>query len=244
MFIKRVAVYVLIILSVSLFIGCGRIKITIENPKKEGVKEVTSQDESIGIEASEEDIVDKESKTHEEESSKEVANKEEDTKDKKQEKSSTLNKKGEGSGTFDTMPLYEVLFNIDEDKPYVKGDYAEVDFALDLLTRYLNNDKTVYDLIVSYDDSYQKLVPVNEEDKKQLEKNLKSMQTQLEVDETTKIETEIQEVYFNGYDSALDEGIYLMTTLNIHPEGDEYSYWNTFGVVVFERDGKFIGFIY
>ncbi|MGL5676441.1 MAG: hypothetical protein ACRDDX_08500 [Cellulosilyticaceae bacterium] len=214
MFLKKICLCSLFVLCLSLCVGCGRIKPSIEDqPTQESNQQVDTTSSLVSASATNEEV------------------------------KKTIKPSGENH--FATMPLDEVFFDLDNDKPYIEGVYPEVDFALDLLTRYLNNDESIYDSLVwAYNDSFTAIEPISADAKKDLVNDLKAWKSELAIDESASIKTTIDAIQFKGYDFVFNEGIYLALTLKISPEGNNNTFWHSYAVHVFERDGEFVSFIF
>lgn len=73
---------------------------------------------------------------------------------------------------------------------YVRGEYKEVDFAIDLIYKLLLGDKSVYNNIISLDE-FGNIIDLTDSDRNEIENNLRSLKVdQLGIDENS-------ELYFN-----------------------------------------------
>ncbi|MBU3215881.1 hypothetical protein LL033_15960 [Clostridium estertheticum] len=146
-----------------------------------------------------------------------------------------------GSKDIKKVKVSDYIYNEEKNKPYVKGEYKEVDFTIDLISRYLNGDATAYKSIVSYPADYTPgLVSINAKDKGKLVDYLKILKIQLKLKDGQAVNVKALSVQYDGPDLVTKKGVSIMLKVGINPNGEKSTYWTFFGAQVFEKDGKLV----
>lgn len=159
--------------------------------------------------------------------------------DKAVEDNKTQDSSSNAKGNVADLEDYTVIVDVEEGINYKKGDYSEVDFAVQLLKDFFAGNN-IDDRIVSDNDDYSELIPITAEDKSKLDKMLKM--TRLEIDaadgknidvEPLKIEKDITLIENANCDLSIQ--------LKLMPEGSEKAYSNMYGVNIFKINGEYKG---
>ncbi|WP_291650960.1 hypothetical protein [Clostridium sp.] len=131
---------------------------------------------------------------------------------------------------------------MEEGIDYKKGDYSEVDFAVQLLKDFFAG-KNIDNRIISDNYDYSELIPITAEDKAKLQKKLEITRLELEVTDGKNINVEplkIEKSILLTKEANCELSIELMLT----PEGSENAYSNMYGVVIYKIDGDYKGKIF
>lgn len=124
---------------------------------------------------------------------------------------------------------------------YTEGDYAEIDFAKDVLIKYLNEDSSIYDYLLSFDNSSENgVIPVTQEDKDKLQKNLTSLKNEMSFAPTDKVVVIVDKVIYEGMKSDSDKGIILNLRIGISHVGATTAPWVSYTVTVFKDGNKLL----
>lgn len=142
------------------------------------------------------------------------------------------------------LSAIEVDTNIYDDRhsiSYTAGEYKEIDFIYDLLYLYLNQDESVYNSLVSYDEtSLSGYAPLNERDKEKLQKDLVSLREQMELVDGEEMIVRLDKVTYTGSDSIINSGNNFYIRVAISRVGATVVPWNFFDITVFENDNKLV----
>ena len=115
---------------------------------------------------------------------------------------------------------------------YVRGQYKEVDFAIDLIYKLLEGDESVFNSIISLDDSGN-IIDLTDEDKNDIKDNLKSLKVdQLGMDENSALYFNFVSAEYFGEDGS---GYKLYIRGNIGAPLTSYF------VTVYEKNGTLLG---
>ena len=128
---------------------------------------------------------------------------------------------------------------------YTPGEYKELDFANDLLYWYLNESTSVYDFLVSYDNTNEKgYVPITEADKEKLIKDLNSLRSQMELPSGSEMVVRLDKVTYEGPSSNTNTGSSFKIRVAISRVGATIVPWNYFTVTVFEEGNKLVAHLF
>lgn len=128
---------------------------------------------------------------------------------------------------------------------YAPGEYKELDFANDLLRAYVNQDQEVYNYLVSFDgDSESGIVPITEEDKIKLQKDLESLRGQMELEDGETMVIKLDKVTYQGKSSKTNSGVSFKIRVAISAVGDQTAAWNYHTVEVFEEGNKLFAYLF
>lgn len=234
---KKIAL--ILVLSTSILfgaVGCSKPTENSNKSKQESTTQNTSKNSTENTKSTTKEDSDTSKKNGDDSSSKEKAS-----------SNSKLGDTYTGTKNIQDLKQYDKICDDFNKIPYVKGEYKELEFALDLLTAYFNGDVIAYDYMVSteYNSSTGEndFVPINDKDKKNLEKALATTKIQLELKDGQGINIEPAKAEFIGPDLSTKTGVSFSLKINLYPEGNSEGYWNTVGVSVFEKDGKLTGHI-
>lgn len=162
--------------------------------------------------------------------------------DKAVEDNKTQNSSSNAKGNVADLEDDAVIVDVEEGIKYNKGDYSEVDFAVQLLKDFFVG-KNIDDRIISDNDDYSKLIPITAEDKSKLDKKLKVARVELDVADGKNINVEPlkieKELAFN--DNA---NCSLSIRLKLTPEGSEKAYWNMYSINIFKINGEYKAMLY
>jgi hypothetical protein len=153
--------------------------------------------------------------------------------------SKTQDSSSNAKGNVADLEDYTVIVDVEEGINYKKGDYSEVDFAVQLLKDFFAG-KNIDDRIVSDNDDYSELIPITAEDKSKLDKMLKMTRLDLDVADGKNINVEPLKI---EKDMKLIENANcdLSIQLKLMPEGSEKAYSNMYGVNIFKINGEYKG---
>lgn len=136
----------------------------------------------------------------------------------------------------------EIDSNVYDDQQsihYTAGEYKELDFINDLLYLYLNEDSSVYDYLVSYNSNNNKgYIPITEEDKEKLIKDLNSLREQMELSNGEEMMVRLDKVTYEGPSPKTNTGSAFKIRVAISRIGATVVPWNYFTVTVFEEGNK------
>ena len=129
--------------------------------------------------------------------------------------------------------------------PYTKSEYKELDFASDVLYLYLNENDSVYDYLVSYSlESEKGYIPITEEDKNKLKKDLVSLRTQMELPSGNEMVVHLDKVTYEGVDPNTNSGAKFKIRVAISRVGATLVPWNYFTITVFEDGNKLKAYLF
>lgn len=142
----------------------------------------------------------------------------------------------------------EIGTNIYDDQQslhYTSGEYKELDFTNDLLYLYLNEDSSVYDYLVSYDSTNENgYVPIIDEDKNKLIKDLNSLREQMELSPGEEMVVRLDKVTYEGPSSETNTGATFKIRVAISRVGATIVPWNYFTVTVFEDENRLFAHLF
>lgn len=128
---------------------------------------------------------------------------------------------------------------------YTKSEYKELDFANDILYLYLNEDDSVYDYLVSYSsENEQGYIPITEDDKNKLKKDLVSLRTQMELPSGNEMVVHLDKVTYEGVDPNTNSGAKFKIRVAISRVGATLVPWNYFTITVFEEGNKLKAYLF
>ena len=128
---------------------------------------------------------------------------------------------------------------------YTKSEYKELDFANDILYLYLNEDDSVYDYLVSYSsENEQGYIPITENDKDKLKKDLVSLRTQMELPSGNEMVVKLDKVTYEGIDPNTNSGAKFKIRVAISRVGATLVPWNYFTITVFEEGNKLKAYLF
>lgn len=142
----------------------------------------------------------------------------------------------------------EVGTNIYDDRAYLHytpGEYKELDFTNDLLYLYLNEDSSVYNYLVSYDYNNENgYVPITNEDRAKLIKDLNSLRSQMELSSGEEMVVRLDKVTYEGPNTETNTGVTFKIRVAISRVGATVVPWNYFTVTVFEEGNKLFAHLF
>lgn len=142
----------------------------------------------------------------------------------------------------------EVGTNIYDDQQslhYTSGEYKELDFTNDLLYLYLNEDSSVYNYLVSYDDNNENgYIPITDEDREKLTKDLNSLREQMELSSGEEMVVRLDKVTYEGPSPETNTGVTFKIRVAISRVGATVVPWNYFTVTVFEEGNKLFAHLF
>ena len=128
---------------------------------------------------------------------------------------------------------------------YTAGEYKEIDFINDLLYLYLNENSSIYDYLVSYDNSSGKgYIKITEKDKEKLIKDLNSLRNQMELSSGEEMVVRLDRVTYEGVNSKTNSGSTFKIRVAISRVGATVVPWNYFTVTVFEEEDKLFAHLF
>ena len=140
---------------------------------------------------------------------------------------------------------YNDIYDDQISNSYVPGEYKELDFANDLLRAYVNQDQEVYNYLVSfYEESESGIVPITEEDKIKLQKDLESLRGQMELADGETMIIKLDKVTYQGKSSKTNSGASFKIRVAISAVGDQVAAWNYHTVEVFEDGNKLVAYLF
>ena len=164
------------------------------------------------------------------------------------EKITEFNALGKTYTSSKDLSQIEIGTNIYDDQQlihYTQGEYKELDFTNDLLYLYLNEDPSIYDFLVSYDTLNEKgYIPITEEDKEKLMKDLNSLRTQMELTPGSEMVVRLDKVTYEGPSSKTNTGSTFKIRVAISRVGATVVPWNYFTVTVFEDGNKLFAHLF
>lgn len=168
--------------------------------------------------------------------------------EKEPEKIIEFNALGKTYTSSKDLSQIEIGTNIYDDQQsihYTKDEYKELDFANDLLYLYLNEDNSVYDSLISYDDTNEKgYVPITKSDKEKLIKDLNSLRSQMELPSGAEMIVRLDKVTYEGPSSNTNSGETFKIRVAISRVGATVVPWNYFTVTVFEEGNKLVAHLF
>ena len=164
------------------------------------------------------------------------------------EKITEFNALGKTYTSSKDLSQIEIGTNIYDDQQlihYTQGEYKELDFTNDLLYLYLNEDPSIYDFLVSYDTLNEKgYIPITEEDKEKLMKDLNSLRTQMELTPGSEMVVRLDKDTYEGPSSKTNTGSTFKIRVAISRVGATVVPWNYFTVTVFEEGNKLFAHLF
>ncbi|MGG7142726.1 hypothetical protein ACQPVP_04605 [Clostridium nigeriense] len=128
---------------------------------------------------------------------------------------------------------------------YTPGEYKELDFTNDLLYLYLNEDSSVYNYLVSYDTTSENgYIPITNEDREKLIKDLNSLREQMELSSGQKMVVRLDKVTYEGPSSETNTGATFKIRVAISRVGATVVPWNYFTVTIFEEGNKLFAYLF
>ena len=128
---------------------------------------------------------------------------------------------------------------------YTVGEYKETDFINDLLYLYLNEDSSIYNYLVSYDNTTENgYTNITQEDKEKLIKDLNSLREQMELSTGEKMVVKLDKVTYEGPSSTTNTGSTFKIRVAISRVGATVVPWNYFTVTVFENEDKLVAHLF
>lgn len=146
------------------------------------------------------------------------------------------------------LNLIEKGTNIYDDQTsihYTSGEYKEIDFINDLLYSYLNEDTSVYNYLISYNNTNEKgYDSISEEDKEKLKKDLASLRGQMDLASGEEMIVRLDRVTYEGLDTNTNSGHSFKIRVAISRVGATIVPWNYFTVSVFEDNNKLVAHLF
>ncbi|MBS5949338.1 MAG: hypothetical protein KIC47_03305 [Clostridium sp.] len=140
------------------------------------------------------------------------------------------------------MSLINIGDDIYDDRKgisHIAGEYKEMDFIKDLLYLYLNEDQSVFSVLVSIDTNTEKgYIPITNEDKEKLIKDLNSLREQMELNPGEEMVVRLDKVTYEGPNSKTNTGSSFKIRAAVSRVGATVVPWNYFTVTVFEDGNK------
>lgn len=168
--------------------------------------------------------------------------------EKEPEKIIEFNSLGTTYTSSKDLSQIEIGSNIYDDQQsihYTRGEYKELDFTNDLLYLYLNEDNSVYDFLISYDNTNEKgYAPITESDKAKLIKDLNSLRLQMELPSGSEMVVKLDKVTYEGPSSKTNTGSTFTIRVAISRVGATVVPWNYFTVTVFEEGNKLVAHLF
>lgn len=128
---------------------------------------------------------------------------------------------------------------------YTPGEYKELDFTNDLLYLYLNEDSSVYNYLVSYDTTSENgYIPITNEDREKLIKDLNSLREQMELSSGQEMVVRLDKVTYEGPSSETNTGATFKIRVAISRVGATVVPWNYFTVTIFEEGNKLSAYLF
>lgn len=128
---------------------------------------------------------------------------------------------------------------------YTPGEYKELDFTNDLLYLYLNEDSSVYNYLVSYDTTSENgYIPITNEDREKLIKDLNSLREQMELSSGQEMVVRLDKVTYEGPSSETNTGATFKIRVAISRVGATVVPWNYFTVTIFEEGNKLFAYLF
>ena len=133
------------------------------------------------------------------------------------------------------------IYDDQASKPYTKGEYKELDFANDLLYKYVNQDESIYSSLISFDSSTSSgVIPITEAEKENLRKNLQSLRSQMELAHGAEMILRLDNVTYLGKNDKSNSGDLFKIRVAISSVGAYVVPWAYFNVTVFEDGNKLL----
>lgn len=130
-----------------------------------------------------------------------------------------------------------VIYDAQINNPYIPLEYKEVDFSYDLLKLYLNEDKSIFDNLVSFDvTSKDKITIITEEDKNDLLEDLQDLRSQMNLSSSEEMVVTLDKVIYEGVSDTTGTGIMLKIRVAISTPSDYSAAWNYFTLTIYERE--------
>jgi hypothetical protein len=146
------------------------------------------------------------------------------------------------------LSTIEIGTNIYDDQQslhYTPGEYKELDFTNDLLYLYLNEDSSVYNYLVSYDNNNENgYIPITDEDREKLTKDLNSLREQMELASGEEMVVRLDKVTYEGPSPETNTGVTFKIRVAISRVGATVVPWNYFTVTVFEEGNKLFAHLF
>lgn len=146
------------------------------------------------------------------------------------------------------LNLIEKGTNIYDDQTsihYTSGEYKEIDFINDLLYSYLNEDTSVYNYLISYNNTNEKgYDSISEEDKEKLKKDLASLRGQMDLASGEEMIVRLDRVTYEGLNTNTNSGHSFKIRVAISRVGATIVPWNYFTVSVFEDNNKLVAHLF
>ncbi|NLL30075.1 MAG: hypothetical protein GX258_03345 [Clostridiales bacterium] len=128
---------------------------------------------------------------------------------------------------------------------HVYGEYKEIDFIKDLLYKYVNEDESVYEYLLSYDKNSEDLITsINNTDMNKLKKDLSSLRNQMELAPGEEMYLKLDKVTYEGADSNTNLGHAFKVRVAISRIGATEVPWNYFYVSVYEKENKLFAHLF
>jgi len=130
-----------------------------------------------------------------------------------------------------------IIYDSQINNPYIPLEYKEVDFSYDLLKLYLNEDKSIFNNLVSFDvTSKDKITIITEEDKNDLLENLQDLRNQMTLSSSEEMVVTLDKVIYEGVSDTTGTGIMLKIRVAISKPSDYSAAWNYFTLTIYERE--------
>ncbi|MGL4344500.1 MAG: hypothetical protein ACRCTE_04815 [Cellulosilyticaceae bacterium] len=255
---KKHFLLVLALCILTLFVGCGRIKISVVDPNKDTSKTATNNEtdlSNIDNAIEEEDNTANQEVTEKAPDAEPVSN--EVTPDEPAPSSNDSSSSSDDSDdpyasktpyktpspeVYNELSYDQDLVNAEESNPYKKGKYPEIDFMVSSLTNFINGDKSVYDSFISYNRDHNfegdELISLTADDQTSFDKYLQKMAIDMDLTEGQKVKLDVTEISYQGTYTTTDTGIRFMVCADLIPEGSSDTFFDVYFISIFEKDGQ------
>lgn len=133
------------------------------------------------------------------------------------------------------------IYDDQTSNPYTKGEYKELDFANDLLYKYVNQDESIYSSLISFNsNTSSEIIPITESEKEDLRKNLQSLRSQMELADGSEMILRLDKVTYLGKNDKSNSGALFKIRVAISSVGAYVVPWAYFNVTIFEDGNKLL----
>lgn len=137
------------------------------------------------------------------------------------------------------------VFNEESDNPYANGRYMEVDFAKDLIERYLQGDESIFDYLVTIDDSSEEgFTSCTNDEKNVLKENLNFLREQMYLQDGDPVYFRLSKVNYEGSAKGIENSIVLKVTGHLSVDNSFFASLSQFTVTVIQKEDKLLANIF
>ena len=228
------------IASVSLIsVGCGKSGNSII---EQAFEEAVNEEVNKRLEELEDNTVDNNSEDSNNINTSEKNENYNDVNETNKNTPSTIGNEGYLSTSMKEMEDYTVIFDADENNPYIPDMYKEIDIAYEAIKAVVNGDLE-NEVLVSDSYKFDNIVPLKEdkEEYDRIDKYIRSSRIQMDAEDGQKIDVKIREVEKEVSLSSKDDTPHVTLSFNtiLTPEGGD-SYMEFFTTYVYEQNGKLV----